>query len=96
MGCFYKGVYYSTTTNIGPNERYGIEDEMSFYNFAQDLEKSREERNNELNINQVSEENSKNKQFTSDKQKEKSQPQKITPDEQKYIECINSLKKDRE
>lgn len=37
MGRFYKGQHYSTQSNLGPNERFGIEDDMSFQNLAVSL-----------------------------------------------------------
>ena len=46
MGHFYRGEHYSTRSNLGPNERIGIEDDMPFYNFANQLDTSKNETNN--------------------------------------------------
>lgn len=37
MGYFYNGAHYSTQSNLGPNEKFGKEDDMSFHDFAQNL-----------------------------------------------------------
>lgn len=42
MGHFYNGVHYSTQSSLGPNERFGKENDMSFHDFAQNLEKKDE------------------------------------------------------
>ena len=46
MGHFYNGAHYSTQSNLGPNERFGKEDDMSFHDFAQNLEKKVETSSN--------------------------------------------------
>ena len=45
MGYFYQGVHYSYETELGPNERFGIEDEMSFQELALKLEAEKKARN---------------------------------------------------
>lgn len=45
MGYFYQGVHYSYETELGPNERFGIEDEMSFHELALKLEAEKKARN---------------------------------------------------
>ena len=46
MGHFYNGAHYSTQSNLGPNEKFGKEDDMSFQDFAQNLEKKAENSSN--------------------------------------------------
>lgn len=46
MGHFYNGAHYSTQSNLGSNERFGKEDDMSFHDFAQNLEKKVETSSN--------------------------------------------------
>ena len=46
MGHFYNGAHYSTQSSLGPNEKFGKEDDMSFHDFAQNLEKKAENSSN--------------------------------------------------
>ncbi len=44
MGKFYKGQHYSTKSKLGPNERFGIEDDMSFQNLAVTLDNKKQKK----------------------------------------------------
>lgn len=45
MGRFHNGVHYSTQSQLGPNERFGIEDDMSFQEMAKNIEKNKNKQN---------------------------------------------------
>ena len=43
MGQFIDGVHFCYQTKLGPNERFGIADDMEFYEFAINLKKAKKE-----------------------------------------------------
>ena len=56
MGRFINGVHQSWTSELGPNERFGVEDDMSFNELATKLEnRKRQEKNNMQNNTDSSE-----------------------------------------
>lgn len=56
MGRFINGVHQSWTSELGPNERFGVEDDMSFNELATKLEnRKRQEKNNIQNTTDSSE-----------------------------------------
>lgn len=56
MGRFINGVHQSWTSELGPNERFGVEDDMSFNELATKLEnRKRQEKNNMQNTTDSSE-----------------------------------------
>jgi len=60
MGKFIDGQHYSWTSELGPNERFGIEDEMSFQALALKLEN--EKKDNSERAKNLIEEPMKNEQ----------------------------------
>ena len=49
MGRFINGVHQSWTSELGPNERFGVENDMSFNELATKLEnKKRQEKKNNI------------------------------------------------
>ena len=56
MGRFINGVHQFWTSELGPNERFGVEDDMSFNELATKLEnRKRQEKNNMQNTTDSSE-----------------------------------------
>ena len=45
MGRFYNGVHYSYQSNLGPNERFGIENDDDFQKLALKLEQDKLKKN---------------------------------------------------
>ena len=43
MGIFIYGQHHSYTSELGPNERFGIADDMEFHDFVLALKKQKEE-----------------------------------------------------
>lgn len=64
MGYFYKGEHYSTQSKLGPNERFGLESEMSFRDFAEQIKNNSEETKNIETIDEDSSENVRYSQYS--------------------------------
>ena len=56
MGKFYKGQHYSTQSNLGPNERFGVEDDMSFHDLAINLDNQSSKKVVKPNLSKTNEE----------------------------------------